>query len=81
MLGGSVGKMKPVGQLNYQAISNPIRKCETKEEFDCANQVMTSSLRNSKHADIAPCTKEEYNGIPTSMSSLFDLLRFTVSNI
>ena len=63
---GEVNACRPIELPN-----NPIRRCNTTDEYICAHRVMGISVRNSKYRKTAPCTKIEYEGIP---EGLYDLI-------
>ena len=42
--------------------TNLIRRCETQEESDCADDALKHSIRKSRYQDSIPCTKIEYGG-------------------
>ena len=66
ILCGEVNACRPTELPN-----NPIRRCNTTDEYICARKAMGISLRNSKHHKTAPCTKIEYD--ESTPSGLFAL--------
>ena len=54
---------------------NPIRSCETEEEFTCASNVLRESLQKSIFLRTVPCSRIEYNGVQKGQQELLDIVK------